>query len=107
MAGAVQAREVQARQERRGRRERHSSRQDKGLDALKQARQSGAGTAGAKATARKSMATSRLQAGTHDGPDRSRNSAGHAFWTWLVPALGVLAGMLALLAVLLAACFLL
>ncbi|MCR5258462.1 MAG: hypothetical protein K6E40_09935 [Desulfovibrio sp.] len=64
------------------------------------------------------MAASRLQAGTHDGPDRIWSSAGrrtpsrlataagHAFCTWLLPAIGVLAGMLAMLAVLLAACFL-
>ena len=138
------AREVQARQERRRRRERLAFRQDKGLDALKHARQSGAGNLGAgwkpfamkaSAAARKSLAlsreamaiareweataASRIQAGTHDGPDRSRSSAGHrtpsrlaaaaghAFWTWLVPAAGVLAGILAMLAVLLAACFLL
>ena len=124
VAGAVHERQEQARQERRGRREKRVRRQDRHADVLKQARQPDAGTAGAKAAAMKaaamkSMAASRIQAGTHDGPDRSRSSAGHrtpsrlaaaadhAFWTWLVPAAGVLAGILAMLAVLLAACSLL
>ncbi len=37
----------------------------------------------------------------------ARAAVGHAFWTWLVPATGVVAGTLAMLAVLLVACFLL
>ena len=53
--GAVPARQVQARQERRGRREKRVRRQDRHADVLKHARQPDAGTAGAKA-------------------------AGHAFW---------------------------
>ena len=128
VAGAVherQERERLERRERRERRNRRAFRQDKGNDALKQARQTGAGTAGAKATAmetraiaEQSMAASRIQAVTLDGPERRRKSAGrrepsrfataasHAFWTWLVPAIGVLAGAAVLFMVLLLHCFL-
>ncbi len=61
----------------------------------------------------------RVQAGTHDGPNKSRSSAGHsrtpsrlaatagrAFWTWLLPASGVLLGVAVLFVVLLLFCFL-
>ncbi|MCR5259343.1 MAG: hypothetical protein K6E40_14440 [Desulfovibrio sp.] len=50
VAGAVQARDVQAGQERHESRERRAFRQDRHVDVLKQARQPDARTAGAKAT---------------------------------------------------------
>ena len=95
VAGAVHERQEQARQERRGRREKRVRRQDRHADVLKQARQPDAGTAGAKAAAMKgaaaamkSMAASRIQAGTHDGPDRSRSSAGRRTPSRLAAAAG-------------------
>ncbi len=123
VAGAVKAREMQERQECRDRRERRDLRQDKGLDALKHARQPEAGTAGAKVAVMEARASACLSAGSRTATDRfpfpactpaakttpSRfvATADHVFWTWLIPATGVVAGIFAMLAVLLTACFLL
>ena len=133
-AGAVQARQEQDRQERRGRRNRQSLRQDKSQVRLKKDRQAcaealgpGGNTAAMKAVAaaRNSMTIAReakgiapLEAGTRPRPDRSQHSAcgrgpsrlaafaSCVFWTWLLPAAGVIVGAAVLFAALLLYCFL-